>query len=45
MTAQAAKPAHSLEMDTMAMLIELIAGRKAGTDSRGERAAYAAVRG
>jgi hypothetical protein len=43
--AQAGQPAHSPEMDTMAMMIVLIAGRKAGTDSPGERADYAAVRG
>jgi hypothetical protein len=31
-------------MDAMAMKIVLIAGRKAGTDSPGERADYGAVR-
>lgn len=38
------QPANLLEMDTMAM-IALIACRKAGIDSPGEWADYAAVRG
>jgi hypothetical protein len=43
--AQVGQPTNSLEMDAMAMVIVLIAGRKAGTDSPGEWAEYAEVRG